>query len=127
VEQSTWDEKKQQEGKKTKRAVRIADILALAPFHWGYEFDEVMNTRGGFDVIITNPPWDIFKPNGKEFFLEYSDLVSKKKMAIEDFESHRLTLLQSLDIRQAGLIIRIYFRLSARITVLRVNTSIRYQ
>lgn len=101
IEQSTWDEKKKQEGKSQKRAVQIRDIEKLTPFHWGYEFDDVMNTQGGFDAIITNPPWDIFKPNGKEFFQDYSDLVSKKKMAIEDFENHMSTLLQNTDIRQA--------------------------
>ena len=53
-----------------------------------------MNTRGGFDVIITNPPWDIFKPNAKEFFAEHSDLVTKKKMTIEDFEEEQGKLLE---------------------------------
>ena len=48
----------------------------MHPFHWGFEFDEILNKRGGFDAIITNPPWEIFKPNGKEFFEDHSDLVS---------------------------------------------------
>ena len=42
-------------------------------FHWELEFQEVftkMATRDvtGFDVMIGNPPWDIQKPNSKEFF-----------------------------------------------------------
>lgn len=101
VEQSTWDDRKGKEGKKTKRAVQIADIEKQTPFHWGYEFDEVMNTRGGFDAIITNPPWDIFKPNGKEFFQEYSELVTKKKMTILDFEKQMEEMLKNDDIRSA--------------------------
>ena len=100
-EQATWDEKKQAEGKPKKRAVQLPDIQALQPFHWGYEFDEVMNTRGGFDVIITNPPWDIFKPNAKEFFAKYSDLVTKNKMAIHDFEKEQSILLEQEDVRRA--------------------------
>ena len=38
-------------------------------FHWELEFPDVFNTQGhGFDVVLGNPPWDISKPNSKEFF-----------------------------------------------------------
>jgi hypothetical protein len=40
----------------------IEDIKELSPFHWCYRFSSIMNVRGGFSVIITNPPWNIFKP-----------------------------------------------------------------
>ncbi len=102
-EQATWDAEKNAEGKTVKRAVRLEDVEALHPFHWGYEFDEVMNTRGGFDAIITNPPWEIFKPNAKEFFEEFSDLVTKKKMNIKDFEKEQAKLLKDPDVRKAWL------------------------
>src|SRR5262249_31453244 len=81
-EQATWDDKKERAGKSIKRPLKQDDIARLQPFHWGFEFDEILNKRGGFDAIITNPPWEIFKPNGKEFFEDYSTLVSKKKMTI---------------------------------------------
>jgi Alw26I/Eco31I/Esp3I family type II restriction m6 adenine DNA methyltransferase len=100
-EQAIWDEKKKEIGKAKKRAVQIQDIQALQPFHWGYEFDEVMNMRGGFDVIITNPPWDIFKPNAKEFFAEHSDLVTMKKMTVKEFEEEQTKLLKEKEVREA--------------------------
>src|SRR5579859_2095052 len=102
-EQATWDAARQQEGRPVRRALTVADIQALHPFHWGYEFDQVLNERGGFDAIITNPPWEIFKPNGKEFFAAYSDLVTKKKMQIEDFETEQASLLQDPETRGAWL------------------------
>ncbi len=102
-EQATWDTSKNDDGRPVKRAVTVADIAGLQPFHWGYEFDQVMNQRGGFDVIITNPPWEILKPQAKEFFALHSKLVSKNKMRIEDFETERTKLLRDSEIRAAWL------------------------
>ena len=102
-EQATWDEKKGKLGKPKKRDLNIKDIRALQPFHWGYEFDEILNKNGGFDAIITNPPWDIFKPNSKEFFEDYSALVTKNKMTIKEFEKEQAKLLKNSEVRNAWL------------------------
>ncbi|MCD6119895.1 putative DNA binding domain-containing protein [bacterium] len=102
-EEATWDDKKNAQGKPNKRAVGIPDVEALRPFHWGFEFDETMNRRGGFDAIITNPPWEIWKPNGKEFFEGHSDLVTKKKMTIKEFEKVQAKLLRDPEIRDGWL------------------------
>ncbi|MEY4529332.1 MAG: hypothetical protein RLZZ156_53 [Deinococcota bacterium] len=91
-EAATWDTTKNKEGKTKKRHLELNDILSLEPFHWGFEFSEVMET-GGFDAIIANPPWDILKPQDKEFFAEYSDVVTKNKMTIKEFEQAKDTIL----------------------------------
>jgi hypothetical protein len=120
-DESSWDEKKKKEGKTMKRAVEVEDIETLRPFHWGFEFDEVINQSEGFDAILTNPPWEIFKPNSKEFFQEFSDLVSKKKMTIHEFEKAQAKLLRDPDVREAWLkyldsypYVNLYFRSSAQ-------------
>ncbi|XZN92004.1 MAG: Eco57I restriction-modification methylase domain-containing protein [Microcoleus sp.] len=96
-------EQAQISGKPIKRSLSIADIEALQPFHWGYEFDEILHQRGGFDAIITNPPWETFKPDAKEFFANHSNLVTKKKMDIKSFEKEQKKLLQDIDVSNAWL------------------------
>lgn len=39
-------------------------------FHWALEFPDIM-ARGGFDVVLGNPPWDTMSPDYKEFFSVY--------------------------------------------------------
>ncbi len=93
-------EEAQPTGKPKKRVLNITDINNLEPFHWGYHFDSVF-AKGGFDAIITNPPWEIFKPQAKEFFAQHSDLVTKNKMDIKTFEKKQKELLKNSDIAQA--------------------------
>jgi len=99
-EQATWDDAKGKAGKAKKRELTSNDIESLQPFHWGFEFSQIINERGGFDAIITNPPWDVIKPNGKEFFEQFSDLVSKKKMSIKEFKNIQRELLKLSGIRK---------------------------
>lgn len=43
-------------------------------FHWHLEFPEV-HARGGFDLVLGNPPWDTLSPDAKEFFATYDPQV----------------------------------------------------
>jgi hypothetical protein len=99
-EEATWDDKKNIVGKPVKRAVTLADIEALKPFHWGFEFDEIINERGGFDAIITNPPWEIVKPIAKEFCYEYDPEVERRGTDIKDFEKRLAKLLEQPKVRE---------------------------
>jgi hypothetical protein len=87
------------QNKLTKRKVREADILSLEPFHWGYEFSEIFRNKNGFDAIITNPPWEIFKPHDKEFFTSYSTSIKINVQAVKDFEKEKNLILKNEGIR----------------------------
>lgn len=102
-EEAQWDAKKKDLGKPKKRRIERQDIDAQTPFHWGYVFDDVVQRRGGFDIILANPPWEVFKPQAKEFFAEYSAVVSKNKMSIKEFEKESAKLLQNAEVRAAWL------------------------
>ena len=53
------------------KTLEVVERLAEAHrfFHWELEFPDVFTRPGGgFDAIVGNPPWDVAKPNSKEFF-----------------------------------------------------------
>jgi len=102
-EEATWDATKKDLGKPKKRRIERKDIDAQTPFHWGYVFDDIVQRRGGFDIVLANPPWEVLKPQAKEFFAEYSEVVSKNKMTIKDFEKESAKLLQNTEVRKAWL------------------------
>ena len=96
-------EQAQLRGKAIKRPLEIEDIETQTPFHWGYEFDEIIDTRGGFDVIITNPPWEVFQTDEKEFFQQFDPLIQKKKLRITDWKRQRRELMEDPEVRAAWL------------------------
>ena len=102
-EEATWDAAANDLGKPKKRAIQRKDIDAQTPFHWGYVFDDIVQRRGGFDVILANPPWEGFKPQAKEYFAPFSESISKKNMSIQDFEAAQARLLKDKDIRKGWL------------------------
>lgn len=52
-------------------ALTVAKVRELATqyrfFHWHLQFPQVFQ-RGGFDVVLGNPPWDSVRFNEEEFF-----------------------------------------------------------
>lgn len=102
-EQATWDPVRKALGKPQKRLITRDDLDAQTPFHWGYVFDKIMQEKGGFDIVLANPPWEVLKPQGKEFLADYSDVVTKNKMSIKEFEKEDAALMQIAEVRAAKL------------------------
>lgn len=46
-------------------------------FHWHLQFPLVF-AKGGFDVVLGNPPWDTLSPDAKEFFSTYDPSVRQR-------------------------------------------------
>lgn len=65
------------EGKLSDQTRATARALAAQHrfFHWELEFPDVFNAGSqGFSAVLGNPPWDISKPNSKEFFSAFDPL-----------------------------------------------------
>ena len=102
-EEAQWDAKKKDLGKPKKRRVERKDIDAQTPFHWGYVFDDIVQRRGGFDIILANPPWEVFQTDEKEFFAQYDQTIKKNKLRIEDWDKQFDKLMGVSEIREAWL------------------------
>lgn len=49
-------------------AASVDGAGAARPLHWPLAFPDIMVERGGFDVVLGNPPWERIKLQEQEFF-----------------------------------------------------------
>jgi hypothetical protein len=78
--------------------VARVDALAQAAraFHWPLEFPDVV-ARGGFDVVLGNPPWERIKLQEQEFFA-----VRSPEIATAPNKAARERLIRALDSAPQG-------------------------
>lgn len=71
IEKSLHQTKKPDFWSEVDKAQTIA--AKFRAFHWELEFPEVFSKdgKGGFDLLITNPPWDVIGPEDDDFFSSY--------------------------------------------------------
>ncbi len=75
-------------------------------FHWPLAFSEVFS-RGGFDVVIGNPPWEVSELSEEEYFAVRAPSVAglagaKRKKAIADLKVENPSLFKQYEIDKRG-------------------------
>ena len=77
----------------------FASMLAKAYglFHWHLRFPEV--SGNGFDIVLSNPPWEVSRLNEQEYFVRLDPGIaalkgSKRKQAIKELEKEKPFLWQ---------------------------------
>jgi hypothetical protein len=66
-------------------AAWFADPAAQRPFYWPVEFPEVFLDEaglflagGGFTITVGNPPWEIVKPELREYYAQFDAAIESK-------------------------------------------------
>lgn len=74
-----WRQLRDAQGKASAVTTRTVEELVgqYCFFHWHLQFPQVF-AKGGFDVVLGNPPWDTLSPDAKEFFSQYDENVRFK-------------------------------------------------
>ena len=58
-------------------------------FHWPLEFPDVMQ-RGGFDLVLGNPPWEVMQLSEKEYFATAMPSIALMSGAVRKREIEKL-------------------------------------
>ncbi|MEM0980038.1 MAG: DNA methyltransferase [Cyanobacteria bacterium P01_H01_bin.58] len=78
-----------------RRVLRLEDIVALQPFHWGFFFNRILSQHGGFDVILTHPPANTLLPSAYAFYTEHTARFRKHGIEWANFQRSRKAILQA--------------------------------
>lgn len=87
-----------QENPRLDLAARIAEQNKF--MHWELEFADLFAERGGFDLIIGNPPWIKITWNEQSVLSDRQPMFAVKKLSASETAKYRTETLQFADIRQ---------------------------
>lgn len=77
-----WRQVRDKQGKASELMIKTVEELAgkYSFFHWHLEFPTIFGKgagRGGFGVVLGNPPWERVKVQEQEFFASRSEEIAK--------------------------------------------------
>lgn len=78
-------------------AKAFAQMVSSKFFHWVLEFPEIIE-KGGFDLILANPPWEIVELKEKEYFENRNP-----EIANVDSKAKRTKLIEKLKVSDSQL------------------------
>lgn len=87
-----------QENPRLDLAARIAEQNKF--MHWELEFADLFAERGGFDLIIGNPPWVKVQWAEQGILADQNPMFAVKKLSAAQTTKYRAETLQYADIRQ---------------------------
>lgn len=79
-------------------AARIAEQNKF--MHWELEFADLFAERGGFDLIIGNPPWIKITWNEQSVLADRQPMFAVKKLSAAETVKYRQDVLQYSEVRQ---------------------------
>lgn len=88
-----------------KTSPRLALVRQIAQqnhfMHWELEFADLFKERGGFDLVIGNPPWIKIEWNEQGVLADKNPMFAVKDLSATEVTHQRLAALQNADTKKA--------------------------
>ena len=82
---------------------RLALVQKIAEqnhfMHWELEFADLFKERGGFDLIVGNPPWVKLEWNEKNVLADTNPMFSVRKLTAPQIIAHRKNILAKDEVK----------------------------
>ena len=83
---------------------RLALVREIAEqnhfMHWELEFAELFAERGGFDLVIGNPPWILLGWKDADILCEYNPSMAIQSLSKHEISAKRVDLLKKITVRK---------------------------
>jgi len=84
--------------------IKLEDLKKIKTFHWVFEFPEVFLDRGGFDVVVGNPPYVSYGLRGVGKLTEFEKKLLKSLFNSAEYKiaTYPIFMERSIDISHDG-------------------------
>ncbi|MBV4465790.1 class I SAM-dependent DNA methyltransferase [Pseudomonas sp. SWRI79] len=83
--------------------LQVAQVVAAQQhfMHWALEFADIFKARGGFDVILGNPPWIKVEWNEQALLSDFDPRFAIRKLSASDTAKQREAVFAALPLARA--------------------------